>query len=138
MFTLHPALVKDCVVVADLPLCTVLLARESRYPWLILVPRRADIREIYELEEGDQLQLWRESGAIARAMADHFQADKMNIAALGNQVPQLHVHHVARYESDPAWPGPIWGAHPTQPYSEEGLEKRLSEVRKLCDELALD
>lgn len=124
MYTLHPRLAEDCVVVGDLPLCTVLLSRDSRYPWLILVPRRAGVREVYELSEEDQWQLCRESSAVARVMADHFQAQKMNIAALGNQVPQLHIHHIARYESDPAWPGPVWGVLPPQPYEDDALESR--------------
>lgn len=137
MIELHPRLQEDSVVISDLPLCRLLLARDSRYPWLILVPRKADIREIYQLDEADQWQLNRESVALSRCMADYFQADKMNVAALGNMVPQLHIHHVARYRNDAAWPGPVWGALPAEPYSEEQLARRVEEINALLVTMAL-
>lgn len=137
MFALHPQLQKDSVEIAQLPLCSVLMARDSRYPWIILVPRRAGVREIFELDDPDQQQLTRESSAVAQALANHFNADKMNVAALGNMVPQLHIHHVVRFCSDPAWPGPIWGALPPVPFSENDLNKRVSEIKSLIEGLAL-
>lgn len=137
MFELHPKLAEDCVVVGDLPLCRVLLAKDGRYPWLILVPMRVDIREIYQLSESDQRQLLRESCAVAEAMARFFDADKMNVAALGNQVPQLHIHHIVRYKSDAAWPAPVWGVLSAQPYQKDALEKRLAEIQKLIAGLVL-
>lgn len=121
-FRLHPQLAADCVVLGELPLCLVLLAKDGRYPWLILVPKRADIREIHRLDEAEQRQLMRESCALARLMETELAADKMNIAALGNMVPQLHLHHVARFTTDDAWPGPIWGRHPALPYPDPGAE----------------
>ena len=131
MFELHPQLAQDSVTVGDLPLSRVLLAKDGLYPWLILVPRRPGIEEIFELDEEDQRQLAQESAALARAMKDFFRADKMNIAALGNQVPQLHVHHVARYKTDAAWPKPIWGSVPARPYKTAELERRLAEMKAL-------
>ena len=108
-FTLHPRLAADTTVVGDLPLCQVLLSKEALGPWLILVPRKADLREIHHLPEAEQLQLIKESCAVAAVLEKDYQADKINVGALGNLVPQLHVHHIARFETDVAWPGPIWG-----------------------------
>ncbi len=116
MFELHPQLAKDCVVVDDLPLSRVLLLNDSNYPWLILVPLRENISEIFQLEVADQRQLSTESNAVAKAMASYFNADKMNVAALGNVVPQLHVHIVGRRREEFAWPGPVWGSGEAVPY----------------------
>lgn len=130
MFQLHPQLEKDTFHVAQLPLCEVLLMNDSQYPWLILVPAVADITEIYQLSEERQQQLMRESSRVSYAMQQLFQADKMNIAALGNMVPQLHLHHIARFTTDKAWPGPIWGVVAAAPYSEKAREERLRQLRK--------
>ncbi len=116
MFTLHPQLQADCIPLGHFPLCQLLLLNDANYPWFILVPEREDIREIYQLSADDQLQLLRESSQLAQQLADRFKADKMNIAALGNVVPQLHLHHIVRYRHDPAWPAPVWGKVPPQPY----------------------
>ncbi|MEW6691381.1 MAG: HIT family protein [Pseudomonadota bacterium] len=116
-FELHPRLAADTVEVTRLPLCRVLLMNDANYPWLILVPQRPGIREIFELDEADQQQLMRESTFVTRVMNDLFRPDKMNIAALGNVVPQLHIHHIARYRHDPAWPAPVWGQRPAQAYA---------------------
>ncbi|MDP5293709.1 HIT domain-containing protein [Oceanimonas sp. CHS3-5] len=121
-FVLHERLAADSVVLGDLPLSRVLLAKDGRYPWLILVPRRADIREIHHLGEGAQQQLMRESCALSRLMESTLSPDKLNVAALGNMVPQLHLHHIARFTSDDAWPGPIWGRFDTQPYEDVEAE----------------
>ncbi|MDO2949402.1 HIT domain-containing protein [Aeromonas simiae] len=126
MFELHPRLAADTRVVGDLPLCRVLLSRDSQYPWLILVPRIAQLREIHHLGEADQQQLMRESCAVAAVMEASLHPDKINVGALGNLVPQLHLHHVARFACDAAWPGPIWGAKPPQPYSEAQLEPQVA------------
>ena len=131
MFSLHPQLHKDCYEIGDLTLCRVLLVNDCNYPWLILVPRREDISEIYQLTEQDQRQLTHESSHVARLMADHFRADKMNIAALGNQVPQLHIHHIARFHSDGAWPGPVWGVAQAMPYSEDKKQQLLRELKDI-------
>lgn len=108
-YELHNQLAEDTETVGSLDLCDVLMHKDTRTPWLILVPKRANIREIHHLEMPDQLQLMKESSAVAQAMEDAFQPDKLNVASLGNMVPQLHVHVVARREGDIAWPGPIWG-----------------------------
>lgn len=116
-FELHPQLASDTHPVGDLPLCRVLLMDDANWPWAILVPRRPGVREAYELGADDQAQLARESSQVAAAMAALFAADKMNVAALGNVVPQLHLHHIVRHRDDPAWPRPVWGALPRQPYA---------------------
>ncbi len=111
-FELHPRLAADTTVVGDFSLCRVLLAREDLGPWLILVPRRPDLREIHHLPQDEQVQLLRESSATAAMLEAEFSPDKINLGALGNLVPQLHVHHIARFATDPAWPGPVWGNTP--------------------------
>lgn len=119
MYHLHPTLAADTIYLGHLTLCDVLLMNDSHYPWLILVPRRADIREIYELSEHDQQQLLQESSFVAKTMAAFSQADKINMAALGNMVPQLHLHIIARHTTDAAWPQPVWGKVPVKPYTEQ-------------------
>ena len=116
-FQLHPQLAQDTWLVTDLPLCRVLLMNETRYPWVILVPRQQDIREIHELTAMERQQLWQESDQLSRALMKLFKPDKLNIAALGNQVPQLHIHHIARFQTDAAWPAPVWGKFPPQAYT---------------------
>jgi diadenosine tetraphosphate (Ap4A) HIT family hydrolase len=131
MFSLHPQLAKDCEVIGDLPLCKVLLCNDANYPWVILVPRREDIREQFQLADEDQQLLLIESNFVAQSMNEAFKADKMNVAALGNQVPQLHIHHIVRYADDQAWPGPVWGAVPKRDYAEEALSARVEKLRGL-------
>ena len=128
MFQLHPQLIKDTVVVCLFKLCTVLLHKDANYPWVILVPRRPAISEVFHLTEEDQLQLTKESSYLSEVMVSIFAPKTMNIAALGNVVPQLHVHHVARFEDDPAWPGAIWGAKPAKSYDEHRLTERLARL----------
>ena len=106
MFELHPQLAKDCIEVGDFPLSKVLLLNDSHYPWVVLVPRRENIDEIFQLSHEDQRQLLAESSTLSEAMATYFKADKMNVAALGNKVPQLHLHHIVRYKTDVSWPNP--------------------------------
>ncbi len=128
-FELHPRLAEDGIGLGRFPLCRVLLMNERRYPWLILVPERPDISEIHELNEADQVQLIRESSILALHLKDVLAADKLNVAAIGNLVPQLHVHHVVRYHNDPAWPAPVWGRFSPAPYTAMALElimERLS------------
>jgi len=107
-FSLHPTLAADTNAIADLPLCKLLLSNDASYPWTILVPRRANISEIF--------QLLAESSAISECLQSVFQPDKLNIAALGNIVPQLHLHHIARFQKDKAWPAPVWGHSAPAPY----------------------
>lgn len=116
MFELHPQLAKDSIHIGDLELCRVLLANDQQYPWLILVPMVADITEVIDLTPAQQQLLWQESAKVSLLLKSMYQPDKLNIAALGNVVPQLHVHHVVRFTDDKAWPAPIWGVHPAVPY----------------------
>jgi len=113
---LHPRLAQDCFVVGRFDLCALLLMNDTRYPWFILVPQRENISEIHHLSGALQQQLMSESVALARAMEAAFSADKINIAALGNVVPQLHIHHIVRYKTDAAWPAPVWGQLPSIAY----------------------
>ena len=133
-FELDPRLAADTVLVGETPLNQVLLMRDARYPWLILVPRRSDVTEPFELSEADQAQLWQESMRLGEAMKAHFAADKLNIAALGNQVAQLHVHHIARFHTDDAWPGPVWGVGSAVPYSGTALDTLVRELRSLLQQ----
>ena len=116
-FTLHPQLAADTVAVGDLALCRVLLSKDANYPWLILVPRRSDIVELIDLTAVDRAALSAEIDAAARALKATVPCDKLNVAALGNMVPQLHVHIIARRHGDPAWPKPVWGAVPAIAYN---------------------
>lgn len=110
-------------------MCRLLLLRDANYPWLILVPDREGITEIHHLSEQDQQQLMRESSMLASALEDQFQPDKLNIAALGNVVPQLHIHHIVRYRDDPAWPAPVWGRLPAEPYTEADLATTIEKLK---------
>jgi diadenosine tetraphosphate (Ap4A) HIT family hydrolase len=122
MATIHPQLMQDCQLLGKFTLCHLLLMRDANYPWCILVPDRDDVSEIHQLSEPDQQQLLRESSLLSVAMESAFSPDKLNIAALGNVVPQLHLHHIARYRTDAAWPAPVWGRVPAKPYLEYELE----------------
>jgi diadenosine tetraphosphate (Ap4A) HIT family hydrolase len=128
-FELHPRLAADTFALGDFPLCRLCLMNDANYPWFILVPRRAGAREIYELAEPDQQQLLRESGALSRAIMAAFGGEKLNVAALGNVVPQLHVHHVVRTAGDAAWPAPVWGRHPARPYDAPARAARIAALR---------
>jgi len=133
MADLHPQLAKDCVVLGRFLLSRLLLMKDANYPWLILVPDRDAVSEIYQLDEADQQQLQRESSCVARLLADTFNADKINIGALGNMVPQLHIHHIARFTNDPAWPAPVWGACPAKPYSDTELEDTIGKIKAVLE-----
>ncbi len=137
-FELDARLQHDTVSIGDWPLSRVLLMNDRHYPWIILVPRRANVTEIYALSSADRTQLLMESCLLAETMAKELNAHKMNVANLGNVVAQLHVHHVARFPQDVAWPAPIWGKVPVQRYEDELLEKQLIFWRKvLSSSLAL-
>lgn len=123
MFKLHPRLVRDCLILGRFPLCRLLLMNESRYPWFILVPEQENIVEIFQLPEDEQMQLMRESSELSCTLAMLFRADKINVAAIGNLVPQLHVHHVVRYRHDPAWPAPVWGQFEPMRYTESAADE---------------
>lgn len=137
MFELHTQLTRDCGIVGDLPLCRVLLMNDQRYPWLLLVPQRPEVTEIFELTALDQRVLWEEVGTVAAALAADSRADKINVATLGNVVQQLHVHIVARYRDDAAWPGPVWGNGRAEPFGETALAARLAVLVELLTPLGL-
>jgi diadenosine tetraphosphate (Ap4A) HIT family hydrolase len=115
-FTLDPRLAGDTIHLGDLALCTVLLTDDSRFPWFVLVPRRVEVSELTDLSQADAAALMGEICLATRVMLDLAQPDKVNVGALGNVVPQLHVHVIGRFRSDPAWPGPVWGFGQRQPY----------------------
>lgn len=131
MFILHPQLANDTVWVSDLELCQVLLMNDANYPWLILVPRIADLREVYQLTTEQRHLLWNESDRVSKVLVQLFNPTKLNIAALGNMVSQLHIHHIARFNTDAAWPAPVWGKLPAQTYMAEVLEQRLKQLREV-------
>lgn len=130
MFELHPQLRHDCRVIGRFPLCQLLLLNDARFPWFVLVPERERVAEIYMLSESERGQLWRESNQLSECIVQLFRPDKLNIAALGNIVPQLHVHHIARYTGDAAWPKPVWGVGIAQPYDVAALEQRIAQTAK--------
>jgi diadenosine tetraphosphate (Ap4A) HIT family hydrolase len=132
-FVLDPRLAADTSPVASLPLCDVRLMNDARYPWLILVPRQAGLVEIADLDDADQLALWREVNHAASALRRVAPCEKLNIAALGIIVRQLHVHVVARNEGDAAWPRPVWGHGTAEPYP---AIARLALMDPLRDALA--
>jgi len=137
-FQLHLMLQNDCFLVGESSLCQLLLMNDSRYPWFILVPKKENITEIFQLSEDEQIEVQKTSSFLSEQLYNIFKADKMNIAALGNMCPQLHIHHIVRYKTDDAWPSPIWGQHPAIPYTEnqkqaliEKLSPQLSTVFQL-------
>ncbi len=131
MFKLHPQLANDCIDVGNFPLSKLLLMNESRYPWCILVPRVEGITEVFQLDEADQQRLNSECVLLSRLLCQEFAADKMNIAALGNVVSQLHVHHVVRHVDDAVWPAPVWGRLPVKPCTEAEMQERLARIRRI-------
>lgn len=129
-FILHDRLAADSTRICSLPLCEVLLMNDARFPWCILVPRRAGMRDIIDLAAADIDQLNRESVALQRAMRMLFTPDKLNVAAIGNLVSQLHVHHVARYCGDSEWPAPVWGRGSALPYDDAIRRERIAQIKK--------
>jgi len=138
LWSLHPQLAKDTVPVGDLPLARVLLANDANYPWLILVPRLPDLVEITDLDPNEQNQLMNEIDDVARKLKSITECEKLNIAALGNQVPQLHVHIIARRRTDAAWPKPVWGVAAPLPYDQEKRTGLLSSLRQSLALVPLD
>jgi len=133
-FTLHKQLAADTIHVIDLAVCKVLLMNNQHFPWLILVPMRGDLREIYDLDDVDYAVAMREIREITKIFSQLTGADKMNVATLGNIVSQLHIHIIARFKNDPIFPKPVWNfEQPTKPYSPEQAEKMLHNLRKKID-----
>lgn len=131
---LHPQLEKDTIELGRFSLCRLLLMNDANYPWFILVPEREYIYEIYQLAEEDQRRLMHESSVLAEALVRSFDADKINIAALGNVVPQLHIHHIVRYLDDPAWPAPVWGKLRAVPYTNKALHEIVDTLKTVLDD----
>jgi len=128
MIKLHPQLEKDCIVLGEFDLCALLLLNDANYPWFILLPKRINMTEIYQLDPLDQQQLLKESAFFCQCLEDLFQPDKLNIAALGNVVPQLHIHHIARFEADACWPAPVWGAVSPVAYEPKQIKQLSSQL----------
>ena len=129
-WSLNSTLEKDTINIGDLPLSRVLVIKDANYPWLLLVPRRADVIEITDLDEVEQAQLMTEINRVARVLKEVTKPDKMNIAALGNVVPQLHVHIIARRTSDAAWPRPVWGVVPPLAHDPQEVEAFIAALRR--------
>ncbi|EWC41849.1 HIT family protein [Stutzerimonas stutzeri] len=129
MFVLDSRLEQDTSLIGDFPLCRLLLMNDAQYLWFILVPRREEVSELFQLDSADQQALWRETTALAEIVKDTFGADKMNVAALGNVVAQLHMHVIARRRDDAAWPAPVWGKQPAKPYAQEQVAAIREKLR---------
>jgi diadenosine tetraphosphate (Ap4A) HIT family hydrolase len=128
-WSLHPRLDKDTMPVGDLPLSRVLAVTDANFPWVLLVPRRAGACEIIDLAEPEQAQLMTEIARVASALKRITGCDKLNVAAIGNMVPQLHIHLVARRVGDAAWPKPVWGTVPARPYDAGELQTFIAALR---------
>jgi diadenosine tetraphosphate (Ap4A) HIT family hydrolase len=132
-FALHPQLAQDTVAIGDLALSRLLLNRDANYPWLLLVPRRPGLTEIVDLDATAQAQLMAEIADVSAALREITQCDKLNVAALGNMVPQLHVHIIARRKSDVAWPRPVWGVAPTLAYGDNEMKALIGAIGRKLD-----
>lgn len=129
-WSLHSQLQKDTIDIGDLALCRLLVIKDANYPWLLLVPRRADASEIIDLDEVEQAQLMTEISRVARALKDVTKCEKLNIAALGNMVPQLHIHVIARRSNDAAWPRPVWGVMQPLAHDAQEVQTFISALRR--------
>lgn len=134
MFALDSRLQQDTLPLGDFPLCRLLLMNDAHYPWFVLVPRREEVSELFQLDAQDQQALWQESTLLAETLKDTFAADKMNVATLGNLVSQLHMHVIVRRRDDAAWPAPVWGKLPAQPYAEEQVAAIKAKLRLVLTE----
>jgi diadenosine tetraphosphate (Ap4A) HIT family hydrolase len=134
VFALDSRLQQDTLTIGDFPLCRLLLSNDANFPWFILVPRRDDISELFQLDVADQQQFWLETTALAELLKDLFDADKMNVATLGNVVSQMHMHVIVRKRDDAAWPAPVWGKLPAKPYNAEQVEAIRAKLRLVLTE----
>ncbi len=130
MFQLDPKLEEDTILLASLPLCEMLLMDDRQYPWIILVPRKPNMRELVELGANDAVQIQLECNAVSTMLLKAFHAEKLNVAALGNIVAQLHVHLIARFVNDAAWPKPVWGVVPAEPYGIDEVESVIARAKE--------
>lgn len=129
-FVLDSTLASDSIVIGHFELNLLLLMNDSQYPWLTLVPQRADKTEVYQLSDKDYRLFWNESKILSTVLMDLFSGDKLNIAAIGNLVPQLHLHHVVRFKNDNCWPKPIWGQLPMKNYLDKEAELIIEKIIK--------
>ena len=132
-FTLDPQLEQDTVLVADWHLCQVRLMNDSRYPWVILIPKVEDVYEIHQLADEQQQLLLGESVRLSKALEQLFAPHKLNVAALGNMVRQLHIHHIVRFEDDASFPRPVWGVGDAVPYEGEALNETVNGLQIALD-----
>lgn len=130
MFQLHERLTADTTPVCAFDLCRVLLMNNRVWPWLILVPARADVVEVHHLDAAERTLLIEEIARASVVLEDVFRPDKINVGALGNIVPQLHVHVIARVKGDPAWPGPVWGSGFAEPYGADERDGLVDKLRR--------
>ncbi|GBL03121.1 HIT domain-containing protein [Glaciecola sp. KUL10] len=130
-FKLNQTLEKDSLMVCDLSLSQVRLINDCQYPWFILVPRKSGLREIIDLTEDEQALMWKESALLSRCIKTYFAPDKLNLGMLGNMVSQLHVHHIARFKNDVAWPGPVWGKHKMKAYTPEKHDVLINKIKTM-------
>ena len=133
-FQLDKRLESDTFWVGDMPLCKVLLMNVSNFPWIILVPQVSDKSEIFELNQSDLEKYHRETNYLLQRMSKLYMADKMNIASLGNLVPQLHTHIIVRYKKDDAWPNPVWSYPEMISYQANKYQMEIDKVKKLVDD----
>jgi len=131
VFVLDSRLQQDSLVLGEFALCQLLLSKDANYPWFILVPKRAEVSELFELNAHEQQQLWQETTQLAAALKASYRADKMNVATLGNVVSQLHMHVIVRRRDDAAWPAPVWGKCPPVAYTDAQLQAVRQRVRDL-------
>jgi diadenosine tetraphosphate (Ap4A) HIT family hydrolase len=129
-WSLHPQLARDTIAIGDLALSLLLVANDANWPWLLLVPRRPAVSEITDLDEVEQAQLMTEIARVARALKEVTACDKLNVAALGNVVPQLHVHVIARRSGDAGWPKPIWGVATPLPHDPRELDRFVTAIKR--------
>lgn len=133
MFALHPRLEADSLYITDLGICQARLMNDQRVPWVVLIPQVDDARELHHLPGRDRENIWEDIHHTATVMEQLFAPDKINLGALGNLVPQLHIHVVCRFQQDPAWPGPIWGAGTPVPYDPQKAEETLARLKKALE-----
>jgi len=136
MFKLNSQLEKDCFLFGEFSLCKLLLSNDANYPWFILVPMRESISEIFQLNECDQQQLMKELSCLSAVLTQTFNPDKLNIAAYGNIVNQLHLHHIIRYKNDAAWPAPIMGVVPRIAYTDEQVAQIKDRIYTALDQFS--
>jgi len=134
-FELHPRLIADCFFIEDLSFSRLLLMNDRRFAWCILVPRLAGLTELHDVPDAKRNLLFKEIDTVSRALIKATGAYKINVAALGNQVPQLHLHVIARHQDDDAWPAPVWSAGPAEPYPDEAAQHEITIIQKALTSL---